>query len=75
MITAQEVRKVIMHGEIIEHCPEDLRGVSCLLLGTGDLGRPMHVVCAPKTGYLAVITAYLPDAHEWEAGFKIRRRV
>ena len=74
MITVQEVRRIVMRGEIIEDYPHDVRGHSCLLLGAGYLGRSVHVVCAPKPGFLAVITAYLPEAHEWDAEFRIRRR-
>ncbi len=73
MIRRTEVRRVITEGEVIEDYPNDTRGHSCLLLGFGEQGRPIHVVCAPKEDYLAVITAYLPDAHEWTKDF--RRRV
>jgi hypothetical protein len=65
---------VIVRGEIIEDYPNDARGHSCLVMGNGDLGRPVHVVCTPKTDYLAVITAYLPDPEEWVPGFRIRRQ-
>jgi uncharacterized protein DUF4258 len=65
---------IVMHGEIIEDYPEDVRGHSCLLLGAGDSGRKVHVVCAPKPDYLAIITAYLPEASEWGPDFKSRRR-
>ena len=51
MISTQEVRKVIFHGETIEDYSEDMRGHSCLMMGRGDEGRPIHVVCAPKTDY------------------------
>ena len=64
MIRRMEVRSVIEEGEIIEDYPTDARGRSCLLLGEGIEGRPVHVVCAPKDDYLAVITAYLPDENE-----------
>jgi hypothetical protein len=37
--------------------PEDARGHSCLMLGAGESGRPVHVVCAPKGDYLAIVTA------------------
>ena len=47
-------------------------GDSCLLLGFGDRERRIHVVCAPREGYLAIITAYLPDAHEWSKDFRKR---
>ena len=72
MIRRAEVSEAIGHGEIVEDYPEDARGHSCLLLGFGINGRPVHVVCAPKEDYLAVITAYIPDEREWSRGFKTR---
>ena len=74
MIQGVEVRWVIEHGEVIETYPADARGYSCLLLGYGVERRAIHVVCAPKEDYLAVITAYLPDEHEWSADFKSRAK-
>ena len=74
MITVAEVRSVIEVGEIIEDYPEDRRGHSCLMLGFGRDGRPLHVNCAPKDDYLAIITAYPPDDKHWEPDFKTRRK-
>jgi hypothetical protein len=71
MIRGAEVRRVIAGGEVIEDYPEDARGPSCLLLGYGDQDRPIHVVCAPRDDYLAIITAYLPDPQEWSGDFQI----
>jgi hypothetical protein len=48
MISTEEIRQVVFHGEVIEDYPEDARGHSCLMLGWGYGGRPIHVVCAPK---------------------------
>lgn len=73
MISPGDVRAVLSDGVIIENYPEDVRGHSALLLGFPN-GRAVHVVCSPKDGYVAVITAYLPDIDEWESDF-IRRRV
>ncbi|HEB98169.1 MAG TPA: DUF4258 domain-containing protein [Thiotrichales bacterium] len=73
LISAEEVRKVVFEGEIIEDYPEDPRGHSCLLLGHGEGHRPIHVVCAPKDEYLAIITAYIPDPEQWAEGFRARR--
>jgi hypothetical protein len=72
MITTTEVRAVVELGEVIEDYPEDARGHSCLLLGYGQEDRPIHVVCAPKEDYLAIITAYLPDESGWSDDFRIR---
>jgi hypothetical protein len=48
-------------------------GHSCLLLGSADGGRAIHVVCAPKPDYLAIITAYIPHPDQWSADFKNRK--
>ena len=72
MIRRAEVRCVINEGEVIEEYPKDARGHSCLLLGFGNRERPIHVVRAPREDYLAIITAYLPDAHEWSSDFRKR---
>jgi hypothetical protein len=72
MIRRAEVRRVITEGEVIEEYPKDVRGHSCLLLGFGDQERPIHVVCAPREDYLAIITAYLPDVHAWSSDFRKR---
>lgn len=64
MITPSEVRNIVKTGEVIEDYPRDARGHSCLILGRGDEGRAVHVVCAPKEDFLAIITAYLPSEAE-----------
>ena len=73
MISTQEVRAVILEGEVIEDYPDDVRGHSCLMLGRGVDDRPVHVVCTPKGDYLAVITAYLPSAEQWASNWRTRR--
>ena len=74
MITTQEVREVVMRGAVIEDYQEDARGHSCLMLGWGDKKRPVHVVCAEKPDYLAIITAYLPSRDQWEQDWQTRKR-
>ena len=73
MISTHEVRGVVFRGEVIEDYPEDVRGHSCLMLGWGDGGRPVHVVCAPKFDYLAIITAYIPSEEQWEPDWRTRK--
>ena len=65
---------MISGGEVIEDYPEDPRGHSCLLLGFSFEDRAIHVVCAPKLEYLAIITAYLPSPDEWDEDFRVRRQ-
>ncbi len=72
MITADEIRNAVFFGEIIEKYPEDQRGESCLILRSKQ-NRAIHVVCAPKVDYLAIITAYLPAPNQWSSDFKTRR--
>jgi hypothetical protein len=72
MIMRAEVRNVVEAGEVLEDYPGDARGRSCLLLGFGAGGRAVHVVCAPKEDYLAIITAYLPDEALWTDDFRTR---
>ncbi len=74
MITTADVRRVIERGEIIEDYPTDPRGHSCLLLGFDSGANPVHIVCTPKDEYLAIITAYRPDAHQWTNDFRTRKR-
>lgn len=65
MISPAEVEAVVSSGDLVEDYLEDPRGPSCLLVGRGEDARLIHVVCAPKDEYLAVITAYLPDPEQW----------
>jgi hypothetical protein len=74
IITTDEVRGVIFKGEIIEDYPEDKRGHSCLMFGGSESNRPIHVVCAPKEEYLAIITVYVPSLGKWTDDYKTRRK-
>jgi hypothetical protein len=73
MISTSEVEETIWHGEVIEEYPNDPRGQSCLVLHFPN-GRCVHIVCAPKLEYLAIITAYLPDKDQWSDDFRSRIR-
>jgi hypothetical protein len=75
MISTLEIRKVIFEGEIIEDYPEDARGHSCLVLGSGEENRAIHVVCAPKDEYLAIITAYVPSSDQWQDDKRSRKKL
>jgi hypothetical protein len=58
MISRKEVYEVIEKGEVMEDYPDDPRGHSCLMGCKTTSGRIIHVVCAPKDEYLAIITVY-----------------
>jgi len=74
MITRREVNEAIESDEIVEDYPSDPRGHSCLFMGRTRDGRVIHIVCAPKKDYLAIVTVYAPTLLEWEPDFKTRRR-
>jgi hypothetical protein len=74
MITISDVRNVVENGEVIEDYPEDVRGHSCLILGRGIGGAPIHVVCSPKDDYLAIITAYYPGLDRWDGSLQKRKK-
>ena len=73
MVSPSEVEATVLKGDLIEDYPNDPRGHSCLMLGYGETGRAVHVVCSPKDEYLAIITAYLPDPSQWSEDFRRRR--
>jgi hypothetical protein len=72
MITTTEIEEVIKTGEVVEDYPEDARGHSYLILGFGRDSRAIHLVCAPKDEYLAIITAYIPNLDQWTPDFRGR---
>ena len=74
MISAEEIRQVIHSGSMVEDYPDDPRGHSCLMLGFGVEGRPIHVVCAPREDYVAIITAYIPETGEWSDDYTKRMK-
>lgn len=74
-ISEEEVTQVVVAGESIETYPDDKPFPSRLMLGwTGS--RPVHVVVPEnvEAQEAIIITVYQPDAEEWEAGFKRRKR-
>ena len=52
MVSPSEVEATVLKGDLIEDYPNDPRGHSCLMLGYGETGRAVHVVCSPKDEYL-----------------------
>jgi len=66
-IQEQEVAEIIVNGEIIEVYPDDKPYQSCLINGTTNENRPIHIVCAynEEDNLTVVITAYQPDPEKW----------
>ena len=65
-IPISEVEAALLNGEILEDYPNDPRGPSCLVLGHGSPGYPIHVVCGQTpSGRLRLITVYIPSQPKW----------
>ncbi len=64
----------ISNGEIIEFCDDDHPYPSCLILGTTNSNKIIHVVCALESDNIWIITAYYPATSEWLEDLKTRRR-
>lgn len=74
LISVEDVRAVIVGGQVIANYPDDKPYPSVLLLGfVGN--RTLHVVVAREssTGQCIVITAYEASPEKWETGFELRR--
>lgn len=72
-ISRKEVEAAIANGEVIEDYPSDKYGPSCLILGSTEAGRPLHVQCThPISDKIKIITLYEPEPTEW-VNFRTRR--
>ena len=74
-VNREDVKYVLIKGEIIEQYPDDYPFPSCLLYGKSLNGNPLHVVCGRGTDELWVITAYRPSLIKWNDDYKTRRRL
>ena len=72
-IYIDDVKSVLLNGEIIELYPNDYPFPSCLVLGHTITWRTLHVVCGSNGMELWLITAYFPNKDEWTEDFKQRR--
>ena len=74
-ISREDVKQIIIKGEIIEDYPEDYPYHSCLMFGESNNGNPLHVVCGFGNGELWIVTAYFPDLEKWNRDYKTRRKL
>lgn len=64
-ISILDLENALINGELIEDYPNDPRGSSCLILGYSS-DRAIHIVCGfTSTGWLRIITVYLPKLPKW----------
>ena len=72
-ISPAEVKAAILSGEIIEDYPTDKYGPSCLIHGSTEAGRILHVHCTIEPVW--IVTAYDPtlSPDDWEENYRRRR--
>lgn len=74
-IRVGEIREAIDTGQVIEDYPEDKYGASCLVFGTTNNQRPIHIQCSyPARPLIKIITVYEPDPQRWTDDFTQRRQ-
>jgi uncharacterized DUF497 family protein len=69
----EDIKNVILNGEIIEQYADDFPYPSCLTLGASLKGLLIHVICGVGEGKLWIISAYYPNPEKWEPDFKTRK--
>jgi hypothetical protein len=74
-ITRDNVKQVLLSGDVIEDYAEDTPYPSALFLGWAEK-TPLHAVVAldERIPHCFVITAYRPDLEHFEPDFKTRRK-
>lgn len=72
-ISQDDVKNVLLNGEIIEEYENDYPYPSCLVYGINLKDKVLHVVCGIGLEELWVITAYYPDNVKWESDLKTRK--
>ena len=63
-ITIEDLQEAIQTGEVIKQYEDDRPFPSCLVLGSTEQNKLIHIVISIDSGYLYIITAYFPDKNE-----------
>ena len=64
------MEEAVLNGRILEQYEDTGRGKSCLLVGFTRSGKPVHVVCGERGGWLVIITVYLPQPPKFKTPFE-----
>lgn len=72
-ITIQDIIKCIGMGQIIKQYEDDRPFPSCLILGMSINNNYLHTVVSMNDNYIYLVTAYYPDAEQWQLDFKTRK--
>jgi hypothetical protein len=68
-LTIKEIEEALLTGRIIEQYEDTGRGEGCLVAGFTEVGKPIHVVCGARGGWLVVITVYIPHPPKFKAPY------
>jgi len=71
-LSAEDMEKAILEGEIIEEYADDNPYPSCLINGFIKVKLPLHIVCA-LADRVKIITIYIPKEDEWNE-YRTRRK-
>jgi len=72
-ITFDQALEAIAVGQILENYAEHRRGACCLLCGSTQAGRSIHIVCTTARPILIIITVYEPKPPKWITPTQRRR--
>jgi len=72
-ITVDDIINAVMTGEIIKQYEDDKPFPSCLVLGSTEKNKFIHIVVSIDNNFLYIITAYYPDEYLWEADLRNRK--
>ncbi len=64
-LTINEIEQALQSGNIIEQYPDTGRGLSCLVVGFTNQGKPIHIVCGEMDD-LTIITVYIPTSPKFK---------
>ena len=70
-VSTDDIKDIVIKGEIIEEYPEDEPCPSALMLGFLK-NTPYHVVIAQCEDHIRIVTVYYPKEDKW-VNYRIRR--
>ena len=69
-----DIRCAVNNGEVIEQYPDDFPFPSCLIRGTDETGRILHICMSDEGSSSRIITAYVPDPEKWDETLTKRKK-
>ena len=68
-----DILHAITTGKIIKQYEDDKPFASCLVLGIATNQKPLHLVLSHDEEFIYLITAYYPNASQWETDWETRK--